>query len=86
MSDRNCYQKSQVVGQGYIFTFTCGQFRNIYIRSTLNSSGNVGSFTMANSNSFLSPYEILPIAEENKYLRKIFLFDHVFVCCVCVYS
>ena len=27
-----------------------------------------GSFTMANSNSFLSPYEILPTARENKYL------------------
>ena len=29
-----------------------------------------GSFTMANSNSFLSPNEILPIAQENKYLEK----------------
>ena len=28
-----------------------------------------GSFTTANSNSFLSPYEILPIAQENKYWR-----------------
>ena len=25
---------------------------------------------MANLNSFLSPYEILPVAPENKYLRK----------------
>ena len=36
-----------------------------------------GSFTMANSNSFLSPYEILPIAQENKenkYLRKFSYF------------
>ena len=29
---------------------------------------------MANSNLFLSPYEILPIAEENKYLGKFYYF------------
>ena len=32
---------------------------------------------MANSNSFLSPYEILSIAQENKYL---ILFYHETVC------
>ena len=37
------------------------------IQSNLSSSNTDGSFTMANSNSFLSPYEILPIAQENKY-------------------
>ena len=41
-----------------------------YIQSNLNSSNTDGSFTMANSNSFLSPYEILLIVQENKYLRK----------------
>ena len=35
-----------------------------------NSSNTDGSFTMDNSNSFLSPYEILPIAKEIKYLGK----------------
>ena len=35
------------------------------VQSSLNSSSTDGSFTMANSNSFLSPYEILPIAQEN---------------------
>ena len=35
--------------------------------SNHNSSNTDGSFIMANSNSFLSPYEILPIAQENKY-------------------
>ena len=40
------------------------------IQSNLNSSNTDGSFTMANSNSFLSPYEILPLAQENKYLGK----------------
>ena len=34
--------------------------------SNLNSSNTDGSFTMAYSNSFLSPYKILPIAKENK--------------------
>ena len=29
---------------------------------------------MANSNSFLSPYEILPIDQENTYLRKLYYF------------
>ena len=44
------------------------------IQSNLNSSNPDASFVMANSNSFLSPYEILPIAQEKKILRKIFLF------------
>ena len=34
------------------------------IQSSLNISNTDGSFTMAYSNSFLSPYEILPIAQE----------------------
>ena len=37
---------------------------------------------MDNSNSFLSPNEILPIAQENKYLGKFFLFYREIVCCV----
>ena len=37
---------------------------------------------MAYSNSFLSPYEILPMAQENKYLKKKILFYHEIVCCV----
>ena len=36
----------------------------IYIQSNLNSSNTDGSFTMANSNSVLSPYGILPIHQE----------------------
>ena len=40
------------------------------IQSNLDSSNTDGSFTMANSNSFLSPYKVLPIAQENKYLGK----------------
>ena len=37
------------------------------LQSNLNSSNTNGSFSMANSNSFSSPYEFLPIAQENKY-------------------
>ena len=44
------------------------------IQSNLNSSNTDGSFTMANSNSFLSSYEILPLAQENKYLGKFSYF------------
>ena len=37
---------------------------------------------MDHSNLFLSPYEILPIAQENKYLGIFCLFYHGIVCCV----
>ena len=51
---------------------------NIYIRgeirNELNSTNTDDSFTMDNSNSFLRPYEILPIAQENKYLGKFSYF------------
>ena len=40
------------------------------LQSNLNSSNTDGSFSMANSNSLLSPCEILPTAQENKYLGK----------------
>ena len=46
----------------------------MYIQSNLNSSNTNGSFTMANSNSFLSLYEIPPIDQENKHLRKLSYF------------
>ena len=53
-----------------------------FIQSNLDSSNTDGSFTMTNSNSFLSPYEVLPIAQENKYLGKFFYFYREIVCCV----
>ena len=43
-------------------------------QSNLDGSNTDGSFTMANSNSFLSPYEILLKAQENKCLRKFSYF------------
>ena len=37
---------------------------------------------MADSNLFLSPHEILPIAPENKYLRKVsYLIMELYVRC-----
>ena len=37
---------------------------------------------MDDSNSSFSPYKILPIAKENKYLMISSLFYHGIVCCV----
>ena len=52
------------------------------LQSNLDGSNTDGSFTMANSNSFLSPYEIHPIAQENKYLRKFsYLIVKLYVVC-----
>ena len=50
------------------------------IQSNLNHSNTNGSFTMAKSNSFLSPYDFFPIDQENKYLEN--LSDPEIVCCV----
>ena len=51
------------------------------IQYNLNGSNTDGSFTMNDSNSFIfSPYKILPIAQENKYLGIFFLFYHGIVC------
>ena len=43
----------------------------IQIQSKLNKSNPDGSFTLDDSSSFLSPHEILPIAQENKCLGKL---------------
>ena len=40
--------------------------KTFHIQLNLSSSNTDSSFTMANLNSFLSPYEILPMAQENK--------------------
>ena len=55
-----------------------GKITNIEIlfllQSNLDGWNLDGLFTMTNSNSFLSPYEIHQIAQENKYLRKFSYF------------
>ena len=55
-----------------------------HIQYNLNGSNTDGSFTVDDSNSFFSPYKILPIAQENKYLGIFFLFYHGIVCCVLI--
>ena len=53
----------------YIFIWINGHKRSFfYIQYNLNGSNPDGSFTLDDSNSFSSPYKILPIAQENKYL------------------
>ena len=59
---------------------------NKQIQSNLDSSNTDGSFTMANLNSFLSPYEVLLIAQENKYLGKYFIVKLYVVCTHCLMS
>ena len=63
------------INKGYLVKFRISQhnllrFLAIHVQSNHDSSNTDGSCTMANSNSFMSPYEVLPIAQENKYLGK----------------
>ena len=51
------------------------------LQYNLNGSNPDGSFTGDDSNSFFSPYKILPIAQENKYLG-IFSYFIMELCCV----
>ena len=44
------------------------------LQSNFNDLNTDGSFIMACSNSFLSPYRIFPIAQENKYGREFSYF------------
>ena len=53
---------------------TLGPASSVQIQSNLSSSNPDGLFTMADSNLFLSPYKILPISPENKYLKKFSYF------------
>ena len=52
-----------------------------YIQSNLNSSNTDSSFNMAYSNSFLNPYEILPITEENKSKDFFYCIMKLYVVC-----
>ena len=51
----------------------------VVMRVHLDNWNMDGLFPLEDSNSFLSPYKILLIAPENKYLGK---FYHVLVCCI----
>ena len=52
-----------------------------YIQYNLNGSNTDGSFTVDDSNSFFSPYKILPIAQENKYLGIFYFIMELYVVC-----
>ena len=56
-----------------IMTFAVCLFLHV-VQLNLNSSNTNGSFTMDNSNSFLSPNESLSIDQENKCLRTLSYF------------
>ena len=44
-----------------------------------------GSFTVVDSNSFFSPYKILPMAQENKYLGILFSYFIMKLYVVCTH-
>ena len=52
------------------------------IQYNLNGSNTDGSFTVDDSNSFFSPYNILPIGQDNKYVRifSYFIMELYVVC------
>ena len=54
----------------------------IDVQYNLNGSNPDGSITPHDSNSFFSPYKILPIAQENKYLGSFscFMMELYVVC------
>ena len=56
------YRKMKLVSDCYTAVFL--HFPG-FIQSNLNNSSTDGSFTTADLNSFLSPYENLPIAQGN---------------------
>ena len=55
-------------------------FSPLEMQSNLDSSNTDGSFTMAKSNSFLSPYKILLTAQENKGKFSYFITKFYVVC------
>ena len=55
------------------------------IQYNLNGSNPDGPFTVDDSNSFFSPYEILPIAQENRYLGIFFSYFIMELYVVCTH-
>ena len=55
------------------FYILLGHTELILVQPNIDSSNLDGSFTIAISNSFLSPYEFLPMAQ-NKYWKKFSYF------------
>ena len=59
--------------------------KNYKIQYNLNGSNTDGLFTVDDSNSFFSPYKILPIAQENKYLMIFFSYFIMELYVVCTH-
>ena len=55
--------------------------KQTHIQYNLNGSNPDGSFTLDDSNSFFSPYKMLPIARKQIF-RFFFLFYHGIICSV----
>ena len=53
----------------------------MYLQLNFNSLNTDESFTMANLNSLFSSYEIVPIAQENKYLGFSYFIMEFYVVC-----
>ena len=49
----------------------------IYIQYNLDDSNTDGSFTLDDWNSFLSPYKILLIGQENKYSKHCLIYYEI---------
>ena len=59
----------------------CQSLKLKEIQSNLNSSNPDGSSSMANSNSFFSPYEILPINDETCLRKFSYFIMELYVVC-----
>ena len=55
------------------------------LQLNIDDSNTDGLFSSDDSNCFLSPYEILPIAQENKYMYLEICFYFVMKLYVCMY-
>ena len=55
------------------------------LQYNLNGSNMDSSFTVDDSNSFFSPFKILPMAQENKYLGAFFSYYIMELYVVCTY-
>ena len=80
---RNCKPYRRLQMNNFVGVFILHSM-SVRIQSNLDSSNTDGSFIMANSNSVLSPYKILPIALKNKYLGEFSYFITKLYCMLCV--
>ena len=65
--------------------YSAGWYNLLHIQYNLNGSNPDGSFTVDDSNSFFSPYKILPVAQENKYFPIFFSYFIMELYVVCTH-